>query len=134
MPSIESIISKQLNIRFIDAHVIATEAKLNLGIFGYITDDHHDDKSIVVVNEACRIFQEERSNTDKIAMKVLHSKLKTIINHQQQSSCCDDSLDAATTTTSTNIGQDSLEDSSKKKKLFFSGRFWQSRRNNVKKD
>ena len=121
MCSVESIISNQLNIRFIDAHIIATEAKLNLGFHGY-TDDYE-----TILQEAIRIIQDECTTSDKIAMKVLHDNLRTILKHQKHSSC-DESLEAATTTTRSS-GYDSVEESSRKRKSFFHGRFWKGWRN-----
>ena len=70
--SVESTLTRELNIRFIDARAIATEAKLNLGIDGYVSDHH---MQLAVVNEATRIFQEEKSQSDRIAMQVINQRL-----------------------------------------------------------
>ena len=84
--SVESTLTRELNIRFIDARAIATEAKLNLGIDGYVSNEQ---MQLAVVNEATRIFEQEKSQTDRIAMQVINQRL----NYAKKSkkSCSDGS-------------------------------------------
>ena len=81
--SVESIITRELDIRFIDARSLTTEAKLNLGIEGYVATDEQRD---ALVAEATRIFQEERPVGQKAAMKVLNSRLNAIKSSSDHSS------------------------------------------------
>ena len=86
--SVESIITRELDIRFIDARAIATEAKLNLGIDGYVSNQDQRD---AVVNEAMKIFQ-QRPQSQKATMKVLNSRLNAIKNSSDHSSVCGSSV------------------------------------------
>ena len=92
--SVESIITRELDIRFIDARSLTTEAKLNLGIEGYVANDEQRD---ALVAEATRIFQEERPTGQKAAMKVLNSRLNAIKSSSDHSSAfsCASSSSAA---------------------------------------
>ena len=72
--SVESTLTRELDIRFIDARSIATEAKLNLGIDGY----YGEEQRVAIVDEALRIFNEERPTSQKATMKVLNLKLSAI--------------------------------------------------------
>ena len=93
--SVESIITRELDIRFIDARSLTTEAKLNLGIEGYVANDEQRD---ALVAEATRIFQEERPTGQKAAMKVLNSRLNAIkssSDHSSAFSCASSSSAAA---------------------------------------
>ena len=86
--SVESIITRELDIRFIDTRAIATEAKLNLGIDGYVSNQDQRD---AVVNEAMKIFQ-QRPQSQKTTMKVLNSRLNAIKNSSDHSSVCGSSV------------------------------------------
>lgn len=75
MTSIESILTRELDLRFIDARNIATEARIALGIEGYPSKDHIN----LIRDEAVRIFQRkslderrnmQRMNSDFEAMKI----------------------------------------------------------------
>ena len=72
--SVESTLTRELDIRFIDARSIATEAKLNLGIDGY----YGEEQRVAIVDEALRIFNDERPTSQKATMKVLNLKLSAI--------------------------------------------------------
>lgn len=50
--TVESVLTRQLGITFIDARSISTQAKLNLGIHGYPTPEQKS----ALINEASRIF------------------------------------------------------------------------------
>ena len=73
--SVESKLSRELGIRFIDARSIVTEAKLNVGIEGYYSDD----QEMLILQESLNIFQ-RTPNTHKIAMKELQSRLTATKN------------------------------------------------------
>ena len=83
--SVESTLVKALDIRFIDARLIATEAKLNMGIDGYPKEDQVQD----IIKESMRIY-ELRPTEDRIAMKTLHNKLNRIKSMSSHSSNSDD--------------------------------------------
>ena len=91
--SIESTLTRELDIRFIDARAIATEAKLNLGIEGYVDDCNREE---LVIKEAIRVFQ-RRSIHDQISMRQLHTKLTSIkssmtVSSGHSSTCSGDDL------------------------------------------
>ena len=83
--SVESTLVKALDIRFIDARLIATEAKLNMGIDGYPKEDQVQD----IIKESMRIF-DRRPTEDRIAMKTLHNKLNRIKSMSSHNSNSDD--------------------------------------------
>ena len=72
--TIESSLTRELEIRFIDARAIATEAKLNLGIDGYPSE--YEERAII--NESVRIFHQEKSRSEKHAMRILSTRLNSI--------------------------------------------------------
>lgn len=51
--SAESYLSRELDIRFIDARVLVNEAKLNLNIHGYMDKE----QQILIQREAIRLFK-----------------------------------------------------------------------------
>ena len=54
MPScVESLLTRELDLRFIDARALATEARISLGVEGYPSRDQFDD----LRREANRIFE-----------------------------------------------------------------------------
>ena len=71
---VESKISVALDIRFIDARVIATEAKLNLGIEGY----HDESREEEIVNEAMRVYRESLSADARTKMAVQQYNLERV--------------------------------------------------------
>ena len=73
--SIESKLTRELEIRFIDARSIATEAKLNLGVDGYASSPDQID---AIQQEAMRIFNEEKTERERMSMRILNSRLNTI--------------------------------------------------------
>ena len=73
MTSIESILTRQLDLRFIDARTLATEARIALAIEGYPSkDDIH-----MIVAEAVKIFQ-QKSLDEQQSMQQLHWNLEAI--------------------------------------------------------
>ena len=69
--TIESFLTRELDIRFIDARSIATEAKINLGIHGYPTKDQQE----AIQEEACRIFNSQPHDA-QYAMRQLSADLQ----------------------------------------------------------
>ena len=67
---IETILTRQLNIRFIDAKALCNEAKINLGIEGY----HRDDQEEALLQEAINVFS-ERPDEARGVMRRLKSDL-----------------------------------------------------------
>lgn len=72
--TIESFLTRELDIRFIDARNIATQAKLNLGIQGYPSKD----QAVELRRESMSIF-EEKSQTDKASMRCLSKEMEAIM-------------------------------------------------------
>ena len=83
MPAIESFLTREFEIRFIDARVLATEARLNLGIKGYIAKDQEQ----AVIDEAIRIFDEERREQERCSMQCRYVELKNVIRTRRESIC-----------------------------------------------
>ena len=81
--SVESFLSRELEIRFIDARAIATEAKLNLGVEGYVDDM---DQCAKIVAEAIKVF-DGRTDKEKFGMRQLHTKLNTVKAMSSGNSC-----------------------------------------------
>ena len=73
MVSIESMLTRQLDLRFIDARTLATEARIALGIEGYPSQDDID----IIVAEAVNIFQ-QKSLDEQQSMQRLHWNLEAI--------------------------------------------------------
>lgn len=71
--SVESFLTRELDIRFIDARNIVSEAKVNLGIHGYPTKHQIDD----IRDESLRDFG-TRSEDSKSAMKQLKTELEAV--------------------------------------------------------
>ena len=73
MTSIESMLTRQLDLRFIDARTLANEARIALGIEGYPSrDEIHR-----IVGEAVDIFQ-HKSLDEQQSMQRLHWNLEAI--------------------------------------------------------
>ena len=74
MPScVESLLTRELDLRFIDARVLATEARISLGVEGYPTRDQVDDLRM----EAIRIF-ERKSSGERRALQKLNMDFEAI--------------------------------------------------------
>jgi hypothetical protein len=70
--AVEHYLTRELDIRFIDARTIATEARLNLGLHGYPTKAEEQE----IREEAHRIFQSSRLEKDRSVMRELSSNLE----------------------------------------------------------
>ena len=76
---VESKISRALDIRFIDARAIATEAKLSLGIEGYHEASRDDD----IIEVAMRMYNENYTQDRKNRMSIQHQHLERIKERQR---------------------------------------------------
>ena len=85
--SIESTLTRELEIRFIDARAIATEAKLNLGIEGYVSSQ---DQQVAIQEEALRIFTQDKSERERMGMRILSSRLNSIKSSSSHGTSSDD--------------------------------------------
>ena len=79
---VESKISRALDIRFIDARAIATEAKLSLGIEGYHESSRDDD----IIQAAMKMYNENYTQDHKNRMSIQHQHLERI-KERQRGSC-----------------------------------------------
>ena len=73
--NVESLLVRKLRIRFIDARTIATEAKLNLGLSGYISNEQDVQR---VFDESIKIFHESCTKNDQHVMHALKNSLDNI--------------------------------------------------------
>jgi hypothetical protein len=71
--SIEGSLTRTLDIRFIDARFIVNEAKVNMGIAGYPTEE----QALKVQNEAIKIFKGQ-SDEVKRTMRRLKGDLEEV--------------------------------------------------------
>lgn len=71
--SLESILTRELDLRFIDARTIATEARLSLGIQGYPTQDQISD----IRDEAIRIYRSKPMQEQR-TLQEMNMELETI--------------------------------------------------------
>lgn len=104
--NVESLLARHLKIRFIDARTLATEAKLNLGINGYVSNS--DDIERVFL-ESVKIFNNDRTDKDKHAMQTLKNTLDTIKRTSFAESSCSRSRSSMVSTASS-ISSDSEGD------------------------
>eukprot|EP00934_Nitzschia_sp_Nitz4_P008884 Nitzschia sp. Nitz4//scaffold31_size150131//23021//23380//NITZ4_002812-RA/size150131-processed-gene-0.185-mRNA-1//1//CDS//3329547611//8874//frame0 len=82
--SVESSLSRELDIRFIDARSLVNEAKLNLELSGYLESKQR----IAVYEEALRIFSEQ-DITSQRGMRSAHFTLETIKGNSNHSTSSD---------------------------------------------
>jgi predicted phage tail protein len=71
--SIEGLLTRELDIRFIDARSIVNEAKINMGIIGYPTAE----QALKVQQEAIELFKAQ-SNEVKRTMRRLKEDLEGV--------------------------------------------------------
>jgi Tfp pilus assembly major pilin PilA len=71
--SIEGSLTRKLDIRFIDARFMVNEAKVNMGITGYLTEE----QALKVQNEAIKIFKGQ-SDEVKRTMRRLKDDLEEV--------------------------------------------------------
>ena len=74
--TIESFLTRELNVRFIDARNLATEAKLNLGYHDYPSKS----QKLEIQEEACRIFSERLSDSERSHLREQSNELKNTKN------------------------------------------------------
>ena len=73
MTTVEGILTRELEIRFIDARALCNEAKLGLGIVGYPSPE----QQVLLVEEAKMIFRARPEETQN-AMITLKSNLDAV--------------------------------------------------------
>ena len=73
MSTIESFLTRELDVRFIDARFIATEARISLGIEGYPTRDQVE----LLREEGIRIFR-NKSPEEQRALQKLNLDLEAV--------------------------------------------------------
>ena len=71
--TVEASLTRELDIRFIDARVLATEAKLNLGLTCYPGKAQER----LITREAIRIFREERPEQFKTILRQQKADLES---------------------------------------------------------
>ena len=103
--NVESLLARHLKIRFIDARTLATEAKLNLGINGYVSNSEDIER---VYLESVKIFNDRTAN-DKHAMHALKNTLDTIKRSSFADSSCSRSRSSMMSTASS-ISSDEGDD------------------------
>lgn len=87
---VEANLTRQLNIRFIDARTLCTEAKVSLGVEGHPADD----QEVMLIQEATQIFA-RRPNEAKTAMRRLKSDLDAVTRNPLEGSASSDSEDTS---------------------------------------
>ncbi len=99
MPYVESLLSRELDLRFIDARDIAAEARIVLGIEGY----PNKDQAHIILDEAIRIFQ-TKSDKEQHRLRRMNMELEAIklSASSQSSSEWIDSSDRQSSITSEN--------------------------------
>lgn len=94
MSSVEGYLTRELDIRFIDAREITNEAKMMLGIIGYPTKQ----EMVMVRKEAMQLFN-KRSEEEKQSMRRLSTSLDAVKSMHSMSSHasseCGDSSDTS---------------------------------------
>ena len=98
---VESKISRALDIRFIDARAIATEAKLSLGIEGYHESSRDDD----IIQVAMRTYNENYTQDRKNKMSIQHQHLERI-KERQRGSCSSSGSRRGSTSSSSIVSYD----------------------------
>ena len=88
MPYVESLLARELDLRFIDARNIAAEARIVLGIEGYPTKE----QGILIFEESVRIFQ-TKSNKEQNLLRQKNWELESV-KMSSSSSSGSDWLDA----------------------------------------
>ena len=94
--SVESLLCRELNIRFIDARAIVTEAKLNLDIHGYVSTANQTVFN-KLVEESIKVYNEKCTTKEKHHMKKLKVTLDTVIKRSSTNSSVARSASMSTT-------------------------------------
>ena len=84
MTTVEGVLTRELEIRFIDARALCNEAKLGLGFVGYPSPE----QEVLLVEEAKMLFQARPEETQR-AMITLKSNLVTVKFLSKGSLSCD---------------------------------------------
>lgn len=89
MPYVESLLVRELDLRFIDARDIAAEARIALAIEGYPTKD----QASMILDEAIRIFQSkpDKEQNHMRRMNLELEAIKTSAGSQSGWDCMDSS-------------------------------------------
>jgi hypothetical protein len=85
--SIEGALTRELDIRFVDARIIALEAKVNLGIEGY----HRPDQQEQILEESLKIFA-SRPDEVRNTMLYLNANLEAAKKRGRSNSNADPEL------------------------------------------
>mmetsp|Transcript_21713 Transcript_21713/g.33212 ORF Transcript_21713/g.33212 Transcript_21713/m.33212 type:complete len:137 (-) Transcript_21713:141-551(-) len=115
--TVEHTITRELNIRFIDARSIATQARINLGYYGYPNKEEEE----LIQEEACRIFHCDFSEEDRYTMSQLRTDLeaaKMDARRESSSSSSDCSIAPFDSSTRTSISGVSTTSSSPRIRQF----------------
>ena len=110
--SAESFLIRELDIRFIDARRLCSEAKMNLGLMGYTGKD--DEKNVIF--EALKIFEEQADDV-KDAMRHFKNDLDAIKEgnfHGRMQRRTSITLSSSTGSARSNLSSTSSDDSVKK--------------------
>jgi hypothetical protein len=84
--TVESFLTRDLQVRFIDARNLATEAKLNLGITGYPSEE----QTQPIIDEAISLFNAKPEEV-KVVMRQLNASLKTVTSAERLTRNCSSS-------------------------------------------
>ena len=89
MPYVESLLARELDLRFIDARNLAAEARIGLGIEGYPTKE----QSNLIFEEAVRLFQ-SKSDKEQSHLRQRNWELEAVKMSSGSSSAGSDWLDS----------------------------------------
>jgi hypothetical protein len=87
--TVEAVLTRELEIRFIDARALCNEAKLGLGVVGYPSPE----AEVLLVEEAKKIFRARPEET-KYAMMTLKSSLNGVKIPKGSPASCDGTEDS----------------------------------------
>jgi hypothetical protein len=114
--TVESFLTRDLQVRFIDARNLATEAKLKLGITGYPSEE----QTQPIIDEAISLFNAKPEEV-KVVMRQLNASLKTVTSAERLTRNCSSSdnlknkggrLPTSSTHSADNLSSDRSEKSS----------------------
>ena len=109
MPAVESYLTREFEITFLDARQIATEARLNLGVKGYVGKEHEQ----AVIDEARRIYGEEKRDDERKHMHCYYTTLRDAIQTNTESICGSSIGGDSTATSSSSIDDGDYDDLSR---------------------
>jgi hypothetical protein len=118
--TVEAVLTRELNIRFIDARALCNEAKLGLEVVGYPSPE----QEVLLVEEAKTIFQARPEEIQR-AMKRLKSNLDavkipkgSVSSRRSRSASCDGTEESSDFLTSDLSISSKASSSSRKFKLW----------------